>query len=117
GLNIYNNTFDVGGAIGEFDAPAFNIGVNSLFQSIRNNLFMAFSDVVGFGKVFVSAPDAPVSAPRVTSADYNAWYNPLATHSIHYLANIVDGTPGTHDVNGNPKLTGASEIPYRMPEG
>ena len=45
GLDIYNNTFDLAGAIGGFNAPAFNIGSGSLFQSIRNNLFTAFIDV------------------------------------------------------------------------
>jgi hypothetical protein len=66
---IYNNTFDVGGAIGVFNAPAFNIGANSVFQSIRNNLFTAFVDVSSqFGRALVSTPDGSVSTPRVTIA-------------------------------------------------
>jgi hypothetical protein len=66
---IYNNTFDVGGAIGVFNAPAFNIGANSVSQSIRNNLFTAFVDVSSqFGRALVSTPDGSVSTPRVTIA-------------------------------------------------
>ena len=116
GLNIYNNTFDVGGATGQFDAPAFNIGQGSLFQSIRNNLFVGFSDINGFGKAFVSAPNGSITSARVTSADFNAWFNPLAPHAVHYLPGIVAGTPGVHDVTGDPKLSGAPEIPYRIAE-
>ena len=60
GLNIYNNTFDVGGTIGGFDSPAFNIGPGSLFQSIRNNLFTSFIDVSPtFGGAFVPRRRAP----------------------------------------------------------
>jgi hypothetical protein len=116
GLNIDNNTFDAGGAIGQFDAPALTIGSGSLFASIRNNLFMGFSDVNGFGRAFVSTDEASVSSPRVTSADYNAWFNPLASHSVHYRPGIVANTPGTHDVQTDPKLSGDSETPYRIAE-
>jgi len=118
GLSIYDNTFDLAGAIGGFNSPAFAIGAGSLFQSIRNNLFTAFIDVSGtFGGAFVSTPDGAVSSPRVTSADYNAWFNPLAPHSTPYLPGIVDSSPGLHDVQGNPRLSGQAEVPYRVSEG
>ena len=117
GLQVFNNTFDAGGSTGSFDSPAFNIGSGSLFQSVRNNLFTAFSTVTGFGGAFVSAPEGSVSAPRVTSADYNAWYNPLASGSTPYLAGIVANLPGGHDVHAHPQLSGPSETPYRMSEG
>jgi len=117
GLSIYNNTFDVGGAIGQFDSAAFNIGPGSVFQSIRNNLFTSFSNVNGFGGAFVSAPEGQVATPRVTSADYNAWYNPLATNSVRYLPGIVGNAPGEHDVIANPFLSGTPDVPYRISEG
>jgi hypothetical protein len=117
GLDIYNNTFDLAGAIGGFDAPAFNIGSGSLFQSIRNNLFTAFIDVSAtFGAALVSS-DGAVDSPRVASADYNGWFNPLAPHSTRYLPGIVSSPPGLHDVQANPQLAGPAEVPYRMSEG
>ncbi|HZT78198.1 MAG TPA: hypothetical protein VFA27_16200 [Vicinamibacterales bacterium] len=117
-LSIVNNTFDVGGAVGAFDAPAFNIGPGTLFDSIRNNLFANFIDVTpAWGRAIVSAPDDPVSAPRVTASDYNAFFNPLAPATIRYLPGLVAATPGTHDVLANPHLAGAPEIPYRVSEG
>jgi hypothetical protein len=118
GLDIFNNTFDAGGAVSDFDAPAFTIGAGSLFRSIRNNLFTAFSDVSAtYGKAFVSADGGAVSAPRVTSADYNGWYNPLASGSARYLPGIAQGTPGAHDVQADPKLSGKPEIPFAVPQG
>jgi hypothetical protein len=118
GLDIFNNTFDAGGAVSDLDAPAFTIGAGSLFRSIRNNLFTAFSDVSAtYGKAFVSADGGAVSAPRVTSADYNGWYNPLASSSARYLPGIAQGTPGAHDVQADPKLSGKPEIPFAVPQG
>jgi hypothetical protein len=118
GLAIYNNTFDVGGSIGRFDAAAFNIGSGSVISSIRNNLFTRFSNVSStFSGAFVSTPDGVPATPRVTSADYNAWFNPLATSSMSYLAGVVASTPGEHDVVGNPFLAGQPESPYRISEG
>jgi len=118
GLDFYNNTFDVGGSIGDFDAPALTIGDDSLFGSVRNNLFFGFSTVSSaYGHAIISAPDGAISGPRVTSADYNAWFNPLAPGTAHYLAGIVQSAPGGHDVSGDPRLSGTSEIPYRVSEG
>jgi hypothetical protein len=117
GLNVYNNTFDGGGAVGVNDGPVFNIGPASSIASIRNSLFVGFSNTAGFGGAFVGAPGGSVSSPRVTSADYNGWFNPLAPSSTRYLAGIVENTPGLHDVIGNPLFTGQPEVPYRVSEG
>jgi hypothetical protein len=115
GIDVYNNTFDAGGAVAGFDAPALTIGSQSFFGSVRNNLFVNFSEVQSsLGRAFLSAADGPVGSPRVASADYNAWHNPLAPTSARYLAGLVQGTPGAHDVLGNPQLSGAPEIPYRV---
>jgi hypothetical protein len=118
GLNIYNNTFDVGGSIAGYDAAVFSIGTGSLFQSIRNNLFTAFNNVSStFGHAFVSSPDGTTTVPRVVTADYNGWFNPTATSSVRYLSGIVANTPGVHDVLADPKLAGQREVPYRIAEG
>lgn len=119
GLNIYNNTFDLGGAAAGHDGPAFNIGPGSLLNSIRNNVFTGFSNVIGtWGHALVAAPGGSVAGPRVNTADYNGWYNPLTTAStVLYLPGIVQNAPGVHDVQTNPQFSGPSEIPYRVSEG
>ena len=117
GLAIYNNTFDVGGMVSSYNGPAFNLGPGTLVASIRNNLFTAFSNVGGYGGAFVSAAEGSVASPRVTAADYNAWFNPLAPATARYLPGIVASTAGQHDVVIDPRLSGASEIPYRIAEG
>ena len=53
----------------------------------------------------------------MTSADYNAFYSPNGPANIRYLPNIVSNPPGDHDVQANPQLAGASEVPYRISEG
>jgi len=115
GLNIYNNTFDVGGSVGQFNAPAIKIGSGSVFGSIRNNLFTAFVDASG--GAFISTFEGTASTPRVSTADYNAWFNRLASSTARYLSGIVGSSPGAHDVQANPKLAGQAEIPYRIAEG
>ncbi len=82
GLNIYNNTFDVGGSVGSFNAPGLRIDGHSRVQSLRNNLFTSFTEVSAmFDDAFISTVDSTVSAPRVGSADYNAFFNPLAPNT------------------------------------
>src|SRR5262249_50081320 len=106
------------GDVGDFNGPALNVGGGSLFASVRNNLFVGFSDVLGtFGSAIVGTDAGPVSAPRVASADYNAWFNPLAPATAHYLAGIVSGAAGAHDVDADPQLRAPSEIPYAVSEG
>ena len=116
GLSLYNNTFDAGGALGANDGPAFNIGPSSSIASIRNSLFVGFSTTSGYGGALVGAPEGAVASPRVTSADYNGWFNPLAA-SARYLAGIVANTPGLHDVIANPRWSGQPDVPYRVSEG
>src|SRR5262249_53597942 len=58
-----------------------------------------------------------LARPRVASADVNAWSSPPASGTAHYLAGIVQGAPGAHDVQADPHLSGSSEIPYRASEG
>src|SRR5689334_8293573 len=70
-----------------------------------------------FDDAFISTVDGTVSAPRVASADYNAFFNPLAPNTARYRTGMVSGTPGVHDVRANPQLSGLPEIPYRISEG
>ncbi len=118
GLDIHNNSFDAGGSAGAYDAPVFNIGAGSVFSSIRNNLFTAFSEVpASFGKALVSTDSGAVASPRVVSADYNGWFNPLAPNSARYLPGMVQNPAGVHDVQANPRLSGQAEMPYRVSKG
>ncbi|HYD50074.1 MAG TPA: hypothetical protein VEB21_17075, partial [Terriglobales bacterium] len=118
GLSIYNNTFDAGGSIGGFDGPAFNIDEGSMIDSIRNNLFTSFLNVnSAYDGAWVSTPDGPPALPRVTEADYNGWFNPLAFGSTRYLAGVVSGSAGANDLQADPQLSGEAEIPYQVAEG
>jgi hypothetical protein len=113
GLEIYNNTFDGGGSVGKFAASALVIGTGSVFRSVRSNVFTGFSDVgQSFSDAFVSGP-----AGGLTSADYNAFYNPLAAKTSAYSAGLVVGTPGAHDLTSDPHFAGTPELPYRISEG
>ena len=97
---------------------AIRIGAGSSFTSIRNNLFTQFVNIsTQWGRAVISAPEGQVSSARVTSADYNAFYSPNGSANIRYLPNIVSNPPGDHDVQANPQLAGASEVPYRISEG
>ncbi len=118
GLSIFNNTFDGGGQTGLFDAPVLNIGPGSLFQSVRNNLMIGFDTVdTGAGHALVSADTTSVSSSRITSADYNGWYNPLAQGTPRYLPGLVKGAPGSHDIQSDPLLTHPAPLPYPVQEG
>lgn len=118
GVSVYNNTLDAGGALGAFDGPAFHLDSGTLIESIRNNLFTRFQPVLAsWGGAWVSAPGGVAATARVTSADYNGWYNPQAPASTRYLSGIVAAAPGAHDVQADPQLAGAPEVPYRISEG
>ena len=94
GLQIYNNTFDGGGAaLGDFAGPHVDMSGGSQVVSLRNNL-MTFSrnqnnDSPGGIRVIGGAA-------AYLSADYNAFYSPDNTNKTHY-----DFTgAGAHDVSG-----------------
>jgi len=107
----------VGGAVSRFNGPAFNIGAGGQIASIRNNLFTSFSAFSSFGGALVSSADATIVSPRVATADYNAWHNPLAPNVERYRVGMVSQTPGLFDVFGAPFLSGQPEMPYRIAEG
>lgn len=117
-----NNTVDVGGTTGRFDAPALVLGSPSVtFSSVRNNAFVNFAETSGWArKVLVAgaAGEASAGSARIAKGDYNAWNNPLAASTGHYLPGLVGGTPGAHDVDGDPGFDDAvPEVPCRIDEG
>jgi hypothetical protein len=117
-----NHTLDAGGSVARYDAPALVLGASNVsFASVRNNLFMNFSDVAGWaGKALITGADTEgsMSSPRIAKADYNAWSNPLASGTGRYLSGIVSGAAGAHDVTAAPRLTGeVPQVPARIDEG
>lgn len=118
-----NNTVDAGGAVAAYDSPAIVLGAASVsLASLRNNVFTRFANTSSAwaNKSLVTGADkeSSVRAPRVAKADYNAWYNPLAASTNHYMPGIVAGTPGSHDIDGDPMFAGAvPEVPYQISEG
>jgi len=100
GLNIYNNTFDGGGPIGDMAGPTVAIGGTTQVLSLRNNLF-TFSRNQGND----NPGDARVVGGALVSADYNAFYSPDNDNNDSYaVAGMTEGsTPGfaAHDVSGN----------------
>lgn len=94
GLQIYNNTFDGGGAaIGDFAGPTIDMSGGSSVASFRNNL-IAFSRNQN--------NDSPGSARVVGGsgaylyADYNAFYSPDNDNKTNYDF----AGAGAHDVSG-----------------
>ncbi|MDX2089861.1 MAG: right-handed parallel beta-helix repeat-containing protein [Kofleriaceae bacterium] len=120
GVTFDNNTIDVGGATGRYDAPALALGSSVSLASVRNNVFSQFSSVSWGNRALVAGArtEASVAGSRIAKADYNAWYNPLATNTGRYMPGIVAGTPGAHDVGTDPMFAGAvPQVPYLIDEG
>jgi hypothetical protein len=116
-----NNTMDVGGATGRFNAPALVLGSADVsYASVRNNAFVHFSNVSGYGQSLIAGgqSEGSIGSPRIAKADYNAWDNPLAGSSKHYATGIVSGSAGGHDINADAEFAGeVPEIPSRIDEG
>jgi hypothetical protein len=123
GLAFDNNTVDVGGNVGDYDAPAIVLGsATTGMSSLRSNLFTQFSNMSGLWSssslVSGASSEATVSAPRISTADYNAWYSPLAGSAMHYMPGLVSEAPGAHDVTGDPMFNGmVPQAPYQIDEG
>jgi hypothetical protein len=121
GIVFDNNTIDAGGTVGAFDAPALVLGSSATsVASLRNNLFSQFSPVRDWSQSALIAggkSEASVGS-RIATADYNAWWNPLAEATAHYAPGIAGPSPGTHDVTSNPQLTGpVPQAPFVVSEG
>ncbi len=112
-IEFYSNTLDGGGATGHFGAPVLALQGSVMVSTVRNNLVTGFSNSPSAGNAFVAG-----TGVHVTAADYNGFFNPLATDVVPYASGIVASTPGTHDVKADPKLLGpVPESPYAIDEG
>ena len=120
-LAFDNNTVDAGGAVAQYDAPVIAAGSSGVsFASVRNNALTQFADTAGPSGSLIAAgaSESSVSAPRIANADYNAWFNPLATSTGHYMPGLVGGAAGSHDVTGDPMFAGAvPQAPFQVDEG
>jgi hypothetical protein len=121
GVVIDNNTFDVGGDVAEYDAPAIVLSAaNVSLTSLRSNIFTRFKNTIGWNTRALVAGDegeGSIGTARVMAADNNAWHNPMATQTMNYLPGIVSGG-SPNDVTGDPMFSGAvPEIPYKIAEG
>jgi hypothetical protein len=117
GVVFDSNTFDAGGAVGDYDAPAIVLGSPGVgLASLRNNAFTQFA---GSHALIAGADgESSVGSPRIAKADYNAWHNPLAGGTARYLPGLVAGTAGAHDVVADPDFAGAvPQIPFPIDEG
>lgn len=90
-----NNTFDAGGAVARFDAPAIAIASGVRLASIRNNVFAQFSPASWSSRSLIagSKAESSVSGSRVAKGDYNAWHNPLASNTGRYMPGSSPATP------------------------
>jgi len=120
-LAFDHNTVDAGGAVGQYDAPVIAAGSPGVsFASVRSNAFTQFANTHGpTGSLIAAGPaESSVSAPRIANADYNAWFNPLASSTGHYMPGLVGGAAGAHDVTGDPMFAGdVPQVPYQVDEG
>jgi hypothetical protein len=123
GVVFDHNTIDAGGPAGANDSPALVLADASVsLASLRGNVFSQFQPIGGrwAAKAFIAGADseATIAVSRITTADANAWYNPAAPKTAHYAPGIAAGTPGSHDVTGDPMFTGAvPQTPYQVDEG
>lgn len=109
GVSVYNNTFDYGDAAANYRAPAILAGAGATWSTISSNLFTHYAETAGGALV---AGDGVVS-----TADYNAFWNPLQGATLHYKAGFVQTAPGGHDVTSDPTLTDSTPSAYAVNEG
>ncbi|HEY4159725.1 MAG TPA: hypothetical protein VGM29_16555 [Polyangiaceae bacterium] len=78
GIEIYNNTFDGGGAAIGFGGPAISVDADCLLASLRSNLFANFSFAANAGDAAIRPGATESSLPmpaRLGYADYNLFDN------------------------------------------
>lgn len=110
GLEFDHNTFDMGGADSRYNAPALNITKGTL-KTVRGNVFTGLSAIAAGGAVVAGG------SASIADADYNGFYNPLATAAARYGPGAVQ-KPGGHDtVGADPQFQGERDNPYQIPEG
>jgi hypothetical protein len=113
GVEIYNNTFDAGGAPSKMLAPVLAVSEGSRAATFKNNVIAGLSPKAPRG--LVAHYDVNATGSIVDYADYNAFYNP-DSDSPHYEPGTVVNGLGEHDVTANPQFTVGSEIPFAINE-
>jgi MYXO-CTERM domain-containing protein len=122
-LNIYNNTFDGGGMIGNLGVPAIHAKMGRIIERVHSN---AFTNFLISNKMYAIignlGPDTyddnpPPGDARIHYADYNLFYNPDSPGIPDYTLKVEpdDMTPipigsaegaGMHDVHAVPGFKG-----------
>jgi hypothetical protein len=123
GIDIYNNTWDGGGARLALYGPAIRVRGGAVLHSVRSN---AFDNFPYYLAPFVSGDRdmETQGGPQAVAdyVDYNQFYNPdrkTPTVTNYYLTTTTGAAPGAsgfggHDVGGygtevDPKFVGASD--------
>jgi MYXO-CTERM domain-containing protein len=128
-LNIYNNTFDGGGTIGNLGVPAIHAKQGLLIERVHSNAITNFVIQSAFAAVSKLGPDTyednpPPGDTRMHYADYNLFYNPDSPSQVDYsipvepddVTPLAKGSDGfaKHDVHAAPAFTGPlpTAFPY-----
>jgi MYXO-CTERM domain-containing protein len=122
-LNIYNNTFDGGGRIGNLNVPAIHAKQGRVIERVHSNAFTNFA-ISNSSYAIVSAlgpdmfdTDPPPGDTRLHYADYNLFHNPDAPGSQDYSIKCepTDAPPalavgaagcGKNDLHADPGFRG-----------
>ena len=109
-IQIFNNTFDGGGAdtARPWHVPAIEVGPQAHLASLRNNVFCNHPTRFSSGSATVrpgfSEKQTSPGPPRLGYADYNLFYNPDARERQNYALSVAgksertDAGFGLHDV-------------------
>jgi MYXO-CTERM domain-containing protein len=128
-LNIYNNTFDGGGHIGNLGVPAIHAKSGRVIERVHSNAITNFIIDTPFAAISNLGPDTsddnpPPGPARIHYADHNLFYNPDSPSQVDYSMAVepddrtplAHGAPGfaAHDVHANPQFKGPlpTAFPY-----
>ncbi len=93
GIELYNNTFDGGGAARRFLGPAVSIEQDSFVDSLRSNAFVRFGFELPDGSQAAIRPplgEGTAATPaRLGYADYNLFYSPEADAPRNYAIGVA----------------------------
>jgi hypothetical protein len=128
-LNIYNNTFDGGGRIGNLGVPAIHAKKGRVIERVHSNAFTSFY-VGNYAIVGDLGPDMyddnpPPGDTRLHYADYNLFHNPDSPNAMDYtikcepddvtLRPVGSAGCGMNDVHAAPAFKGPlpTAFPYQ----
>jgi MYXO-CTERM domain-containing protein len=107
-IDVYHNTFDGGGDVGQYNGPVMEMDGSAMASSFRDNVVMNFDK----SAAFVNG-----TGQHLGTADYNCFYNPRTPNNPRYAPGITANQAGAHDVQQDCQLGAGNEIPYSRPEG